>query len=278
MTTSTQRKLKHALVYALLIVIVFLINLPTISMFGTALKSKSEALSSTTLFPAKPHFENILFVFKHTDFGRNIWNSFYISTLVTLFCLIFASMSGYALSRFRGRFFSFYQILLLMLQMFPLVLLLIPLFIIYKKLNFINTPFSLLFSYTTLNLPFSIWMLRGFFDTIPYSLEESVMIDGCSQFKSFYIIVLPLSAPGLSTVGIFTFINCWNEYMLASVFLRNDEIKTITVGLQKFVEQFTIDWSALMSASAVATIPTIFILLVAQKYLVQGLTAGAVKG
>jgi ABC-type glycerol-3-phosphate transport system permease component len=276
---SARKRAGNVMTYVALVVIVLAINLPTVSMMGTALKGKQEALSSTALFPKRPHFENILNVLQKTTFGRNIINSFVVASCVTALCIGISSMAGYAISRFQQlRSFKSYAVMLLILQMFPLVLLLIPLFVIYKTFGLIDTPFSVLLSYTTINLPFSIWMLKGFFDTIPFALEESAMIDGCSQFHSYYRIVLPISAPGLSTVGIFTFVNSWNEYMLASIFLRSDKYMTLTVGLQKFTQQYTTDWAGLMTAATIATIPTLFVLMFAQKYLIQGLTAGAVKG
>lgn len=279
MLTRKQRKLYGNLVtYIVLIILIFLINLPTLSMVGTALKAQDEALRTSSLFPRVPHFENLYNVVVKTAFGRNVINSLIVSTSVTIFCIAIASFAGYAISRFRGGVFSFYSTLLLMLQMFPLILLLIPLFIIFKAMRLIDTPFSVILAYTAWNLPFSIWMLKGFFDSIPFDLEESAMVDGCSQFTSYLRIVLPISAPGISTVGIFTFVNSWNEYMLASIFLRSDEIKTITVGLQKFTQQYQTDWAGLMAASTISTIPTLIFLLFAQKYLIQGLTAGAVKG
>jgi ABC-type glycerol-3-phosphate transport system permease component len=268
----------NGLVYILLIIFVFLINLPTLSMVGTALKSRQEALSSSALLPREFHFENFIYVLGRTTFSRNLLNSFLVAIIVTLSCIIVSSLAGYAISRFKSRFMSMYSTLLLVLQMFPGVLLLIPLFVIYKSLGLIDNTWSVILSYTTMNLPFSIWMLKGFFDTIPFELEESAMIDGSSQFRAYYSIVLPISMPGISTVGIFTFINAWNEYMLASIFLRSDEVQTLTVGLEKFVLQYSSDWASLMAASTIATIPTLIFLLFAQRYLIEGLTAGAVKG
>lgn len=269
---------KNAWVYLVIIIVVYIINIPFMSMVGTSLKTKAAAMSTTSLLPKVWTLENYVYVFKGTTFAVNLLNSFYVSILVTLSCIFIAAMAGYALSRFRGKFFSGYSVFMLLLQMFPGVLLLIPLFIIYNQLNIINTPMSVILSYLAINLPFSIWMLKGFFDTISFSLEESAMIDGCSQFRTFWKIVMPISAPGLCSVAIFTFITSWNEYMLASIFLRSDSVQTLTVGLQKFVQQYTSDWAALMAASTISTIPTIIFLLVAQKYLIEGLTAGAVKG
>jgi multiple sugar transport system permease protein len=278
MKRKNRERINHSIVYAVLIVTGFLINLPIISMMGTALKEPSQALMDTNLLTWPPNFRNFSDIFSHTTFGRSIFNSAFVSVTVTVLCMFIASLAGYAISRFKGRVFSWYLTLLLVLQMFPGVLLLIPLFVIFKGLGLINTLFSVILSYLTLNLPFSIWMLKGFFDTIPTELDEAATIDGCGPFSTYYRIILPISLPGLSSVAIFTFLNSWNEYLLASIFLRKESIRTITVGLQQFVQQFSSQWGQLMSASTLATIPTLIFLIVAQKYLIEGLTAGSVKG
>jgi ABC-type glycerol-3-phosphate transport system permease component len=263
-----------------IIALIFLVNLPTISMAGTALKGRSKALSDISLFPSPANWDFSAFkaVLFFTDFPLNLFNSLRVAFTVTLICIVIASMTGYTLSRFRGRFFSVYGTLLLILQIFPSVLLLLPLFVLFSRLKLTNTLYSLMLAYTAMNLAFSTWMMSGFFDSIPKELEESGMVDGCTRFQTFYKIILPISLPGIATVGIFTFINAWNEYTLASVLVQKKAMQTMTVGLQKFVQQFTSDWATLMAASSLAIIPTVIVLIVAQKYLIQGMTAGAVKG
>lgn len=278
MKLRKKKKLEDLFTYIALSIIVILINIPLIAMLGTALKTNRATMTTSTLFPRQIDFTTFKTVLFESPFGRNLFNSFYIAFIVTFACIVIASFAGYAISRFKGLVFGFYSMLLLALQMLPRVLLLIPLFILFKNLNLIDTPLSVIISYTAIGLPFSTWMLKGFFDTIPISLEESAMIDGCSRFQSYYKIVLPLAAPGIAAVGIFTFILAWNEYLFASVFLRSEANRTITIGLERFVQQYTSQWAELMSASTLATIPAIIILLFAQKYLIQGLTAGSVKG
>lgn len=268
------------LTYVALILIVLCVDLPFISMFGTALKGRSEALSSLELIPklSEWKFDSFIQVMTGTRFGFNMLNSAIVSVTVTVFCIAFAVCAGYALSRFKGKIFNLYGIFVLLLQMFPAVLMMIPLFVIFKSLNLVDKLPSVMLAYTSLNLPFSIWMTKGFFDSIPVDIEEAAHIDGCNQFMGFLRVVLPISLPGVSTVGIFTFINAWGEYTFASIFLRSDNVHTLTIGLQQFVLQYTSDWPALMAASCIATIPTLIFLLVAQKYLIQGMAAGAVKG
>jgi ABC-type glycerol-3-phosphate transport system permease component len=272
--------IKDTTTHITLTILVFCLNLPFFSMLGTAMKGRTKALSTISLFP-KPNeidfsaFQSVLF---HTNFPINIRNSLIVAFTVMLSCIVIASMAGYAISRFRGKFFNGYSTMLLLLQIFPGVLLLLPLFIMFTNLRLANTLYCLMLSYTTMNLAFSTWMMRGFFDSIPKELEEAGMVDGCTRFQAFYRVVLPLSLPGVSTIAIFTFINAWNEYMIASILVKKNDLQTMTLGLQKFVQQFTSDWSTLMAASSIAIVPTLIGLIIAQKYLIEGMTAGAVKG
>lgn len=271
------RTLKHFF----LIIAVFLTALPFISMVGTAIKEKSVALASTSLIPTswdEVSFESFYTVLFKTTFGRNILNSLIVALAAVALCTLVAALAGYAISRFRGRFFDFYSVMLLVMQMFPTILILIPIFIIFTDIGLEDTLYSVIIVYATVNLAFSTWMLKGFFDSIPNELEEAAMIDGCAKFKAFWKIVLPLALPGIATVAIFTFINAWNEYTMASIFLRSDTMRTMTVGLQKFVQQNTSDWTRLMAASTIGTIPALIFLFFTQRFLIAGMTAGAVKG
>jgi ABC-type glycerol-3-phosphate transport system permease component len=162
--------------------------------------------------------------------------------------------------------------------MFPLILALIPLFIIFKDAGLVNTYYSVILVYTVLNLAFATWMFEGFFDAIPRELEEAAFVDGCSRFRTLTRIVLPLSGPGTAAVTIFTFLLCYNEFLIASIFLRDPNTMTIPVGIQMFMQQYSTDWGSLMAAASLASIPTIIFFLFVQKYMVQGVVAGAVKG
>lgn len=264
--------------YLALSLIVLAVNLPFLQMLMTAFKSRLEAISSTDFFPKHLSLESFTVVLTNSDFLANMLNSLKIALLVTAFCILFAVMAGYAVSRFRGAVFNTYTTFMLILQLFPGVLMLIPLFIIFRTMGLIDNHWSTILAYTTSNLPFSIWLLKGFFDSIPEDIEQAGMIDGCSRFASFWRLVLPVSMPGVSTVAIFTFINAWGEFTVASILLRSDRLLTMTVGLQKFKQQFTTDWPSLMAASALCTIPTLCFLVFAQKYLIRGMSAGSVKG
>jgi len=273
-------KIKDFFTYVALIIVTYIMLVPLLAVFGTAFKERTQAMASTSIFPGWGEWsiESFISVVTRTAYMQNILNSIFVALTVTFCCIVIASMAGYALSRFRGKVFSGYAVLLLLLQMFPAMLLLLPLFIIFQTFGLTNSLWSLVISYTTLNLAFSIWMLKGFFDTIPQELELAAMVDGCTRFGAWIRIVMPISLPGIGTVAIFTFINAWNEFTLASIFLRRDELFTMTLGLQRFVQQFGADWPLLMAAAVIGSLPTIVFLLFAQKLLIQGMTAGAVKG
>lgn len=264
-------------VYIGLTVFAVFYSLPFISMIGTALKGDSEALSNSALFPKHLVWDS----FRKVLEGRFIMttvNSMKISLCVSLLCVILACLSGYALSRCKGKIFALYGSGVMVLQMFPMMLMLIPLFLIYKNLHLIDTHLSLILSYTCLNLPFSVWLMKGFFDTVPYELEESAYIDGCGKFGTLMRIVIPVSLPGIATAGIFTFLNVWNEYTFSNTFVKNPDLVTLTVGLQDYLSQNSNSWGQMMAASTIGIIPSVLFLLFAQKYLIQGMTAGAVKG
>lgn len=246
-------------------------------MVGTAFKGDEEALSNTSLFPSAPVLDSFYKVLDGSFINTTI-NSLKIGLIVSLVCVVLACFSGYALSRCKGKIFAFYGTGVMVLQMFPMMLMIIPLFLIYKNLHLIDTHISLILSYTCLNLPFSIWLMKGFFDTVPFELEESAYIDGSGRFSTLVKIIIPVSLPGIATSGIFTFLNVWNEYTFANTFVKNPELVTLTVGLQQYLSQNSNSWGQMMAASTIGIIPSILFLLLAQKYLIQGMTAGSVKG
>lgn len=271
-------KQKNGWVYAALVLSLFILLLPILSMFSTAFKTNAELYQSASLLPKKPTLDNFAYVLKNTDFVTNIRNSIIVSLVVTLISVVAAALAGYSLNRFQGHPVKVFSVLLYLVQMIPAILLLMPLFMVIRQIGLYDRLPALMIAYTAINLPVCIYMMKSFFATIPHEIEESAVIDGCSQFKAYLLLVLPISAPGLTSVGIIAFIYSWNEYMLASVFIRSDAVKTLSVGLSQFSQQFSVEWGAMMAAAALATIPAALFLIFAQKYIVQGLTAGAVKG
>ena len=211
------------------------------------------------------------------DFLRFFWNSLIVSTLTTILAVIVAVPAAYAFSRFRfpGRRFLFFSVLLR--NMFPAVIFLVPLFILMRFLGLVNTHGSLVLTYLTFGLPLAIWLLKGFYDNIPIQLDLAARIDGATRFQAFFYIVMPLSVPGIIATAIYSFIGAWNEYIYAYTFLNRNDQLTLPVGIQRFFAENTTDWPGLMAASFMMSIPVVVLFLVLQKYFVRALTEGAVK-
>ena len=211
------------------------------------------------------------------DFLRYLWNSLFVSTATTIMALVVAVPAAYAFSRFRfpGRKFLFFAVLLR--NMFPAVIFLVPLFILMRWLGLVNTHGSLVLTYLTFGLPLAIWLLKGFYDNIPIQLDQAARIDGATRFQAFVFIVMPLSTPGIIATAIYSFIGAWNEYIYAYTFLNRNDKMTLPVGIQRFFSENTTDWPGLMAASFIMSVPVVVLFLVLQRYFVRALTEGAVK-
>lgn len=212
-------------------------------------------------------------------FGRQLLNSIIISIGTTLFGVFFAATAAYAFSRFRFAGRKSGMMVFLVVQMFPATLLMIPLYIILSKLHLLNSVLGLILVYSTTAIPFCVWMLKGYFDTIPKELEEAALIDGASRLRIFYTIVLPLARPALAVTALFSFMTAWNEYILAATFLSREETYTLPVLLKSYVgEHGSADWGAFAAGAVLVSIPIVALFYVLQKHLVSGLTSGGVKG
>jgi arabinogalactan oligomer/maltooligosaccharide transport system permease protein len=212
------------------------------------------------------------------EFLHWFWNSIAIALVTTAIGVFLAATAGYALSRYR---FPGYRAALnsfLITQMFPAAILLVPIYNIIVNLGLLNTKGALILTYSSVAVPFCVWMLKGYFDTIPISLEEAGRIDGLTPFGTFWKIVMPLSLPGIAVTSFYSFITAWNEVAFANVIMTENETYTLPVGLRTYVFQFDQDWELLTAGSMLVLVPAAFMFLVAQRYLVSGLTRGGVKG
>jgi multiple sugar transport system permease protein len=257
--------------------------LPMVWMLITSLKTQFAALQYPPQWwpkdPTLDQYRTLLSPSNPTgkEFLRYMVNSIWVSTATTVIGVAVAVPAAYAFSRFRfpGRQGLFYSVLLR--NMFPAVVFLMPLFIMMRKLHLINTHASLILTYLTFGLPLSIWLLKGFYDNIPAQLEQAARIDGATRFQAFYKIVMPLSSPGIIATAIYSFIIAWNEYVYALTFLNDKQLLTLPVGLQRFFTEFATNWPGLMAASFIMSVPVVVLFLVLQKYFVRALTEGAVK-
>jgi multiple sugar transport system permease protein len=230
------------------------------------------------LSPTVWSLENYRRVLRDSTFVGSVANSSKVALTVTLLAVPLAFAGGYALARYRSRGTRLVGLALLASQMLPAIMLAIPLYVLLAKLRLIDTHTALIIAYTTFALPFTTWMLRGFFEGIPREIEECALVDGCSRQRMLWRIVLPISLPGLAAAAILVFLLAWNEYLFAMLLIHSENLKTFPVTLTTFTSRWRVDYAALAAASVIVSVPVATVFLLLQRYLVSGLTAGAVKG
>ena len=265
--------------YAVLTLFAFIAVFPILNIITVSLRPSDQLLQrSLALIPEGASLNNYRVLLTETAFLRWLGNSLLVSLVVTVTGVALASTAGYALSRFRfkGRKGALSGILVT--QMFPATMLLLPLYIVLVRLGLINSYLGIVVIYTATALPFCVWQMKGYYDTIPASLEEAARIDGASPWQAFYKVILPLAAPALVITALFSFMSAWNEYVVAAVVLQDTELFTLPVGLKLFQSSLATQWGLYAAGSLLVSIPVIALFLVLSRYLISGLTLGAVKG
>lgn len=238
-----------------------------------------DRLRAVVPWPQQWSFSNFISVMTDQPFGRWLANSILVSVLTTVVGVFLACTAAYAFSRFKFPGRRVGMMSFLVSQMFPGTLMLIPLYIIIVQvLGLGSNRFGLVIVYATTSVPFSVWMLKGYFDTIPRELEEAALIEGASAGQVFWRIVLPLAKPAVAITALFSFMQSWNEFILAATFMNEENMYTAPVGLRFFVGGFSQQWGYFAAGSIIVSLPIVFLFLYLQKYLVSGLTAGSVKG
>jgi ABC-type glycerol-3-phosphate transport system permease component len=273
--TSARRR---RILFVVLAAATLIINLPILLMVLNSFQTTDQLMTARRLIPEQPTIANYLYLSQRTAFWTYLSNSMLISFASTIVSATIASLAGYALSRYRGAVTAIYSQALFVVQMFPIILALIPLFVLFRSLGLINSPLSVIILYSVVHLPFATWMARSFFDSIPRELEEAALIYGCSAFGAFARIVLPLSGPGLAAIAIFSFLFSYNEFFVANLFLKDQSAMTLPVGIRMFMQQYSTDWGSLMAAATVTLVPTFILFLFVQKYIAYGAVSGGVKG
>ncbi|BFP55713.1 sugar ABC transporter permease [Streptomyces griseus] len=292
MTTATDTPARHAVrktrprgerspiasvaLHLTLIVASVIAVFPVLWVLLTSLKPAE--LATTTDFFRETTFVNYTNLVRDTEFLNWFANSAIIASLSTLIGVFVSATTGYAVSRFRFPGKRGLMWTLLITQMFPVAVLIVPIYNIMSNLGLLNKPAGLVITYLTIAVPFCAWMMKGFFDTIPREIDESGEVDGLTPFGTFFRLVLPLAKPGLAVTAFYFFITAWGEVAYASAFLVGDENLTLAGGLQKFVNQYGAQWGPMTAASVLIAIPAALVFLFAQKHLVTGMSAGAVKG
>lgn len=259
-----------------ILLLVLLLVFPIYWMLVSAVTPGGSVLGAG-LVPEEITFEAFRNVFTRTDVGRWFYNSFLVTGLTVLISVPLAALAGYALSRFKDPGIYGLGYALLTSRMLPSVVLIIPLYYVFVKMGLINSLWGLVLANTTMELPFGAWMMKGFFDSIPRELEEAAEVDGCGLGGALVRVVAPLSLPGLTATTIHSAILAWGEFLFASSLLQTPPNWTVTVGLASFQGEYQVAWSDVMAATAAFSIPILLVFALLQRYLVSGLTAGAVK-
>ncbi|MFF5917178.1 sugar ABC transporter permease [Streptomyces flavochromogenes] len=249
---------------------------PVLWVLLTSLKPAKYAI--TTDFFKETTLENYTNLLKDTPFLTWFGNSLLVAGLTTVIGVFISATTGYAVSRFRFPGKRGLMWTLLITQMFPVAVLIVPIYNIMASMGLLNQPVGLVITYLTIAVPFCAWMMKGFFDTIPREIDESGYVDGLTPFGTFWRLILPLAKPGIAVTAFYSFITAWGEVAYASAFMVGDENLTLAGGLQKFVNQYGAQWGPMAAASVLIAIPAALVFLFAQRHLVTGMSAGAVKG
>ena len=278
---SIKKALLNVFKWAVLLIIMFFLLFPIYWVVLTSFKTNMESyLYPPTFLPKVPTLEGFINLFtNYPEFFIYYKNNIIVSALSTILVCMVALFSGYALSRVRINWNKYVIAFLLFSQMFPVVSRLISLYGLLRDWGLLNTTAGLVLSITAGQLPFSITLMASFFDAVPRDLEEAAFIDGASRFKTMFQVVMPLVIPGLLAVGIYSFLVAWDDYLYASTLIQNDALRTLSTGVTlRYLGELSYDWSLVNSISVVGTLPMVFVFFFFQKYMIKGLTAGAVKG
>jgi len=285
-SVSPHRKSTQRMWNLLAWVILVLLAIPAVWIVLTAFRPQAEVNASppvwipraltldafTTMFGLNPDVRQRVAVEQY------LVNSLIVATISTLVTVSFGTLAGYAFAQFRFRFHTLAFLGIILSRAVPGVALSLPLFLLFTRLGLTNNLLGISFVYVAVNIPFTIWLMDGFFRQIPYDLTEAAYIDGCSKWAAFWRVNLPLAVPGISTAAIFAFLASWNEFQIVSVLVRSNDARTFPPGLFAFTEQFTIDWRGMCAMSVIMMIPAVVFVILTQRNLVRGLTFGAVKG
>lgn len=262
----------------LMLVIVAVAIFPFLWMLFTSLKEKGATMTiPPTFLPPKISWDGYRQVLD-MSFLKYFFNSFYIALTTTAGALILGVMAGIGFSRYQFKGSKGFKLGILVTQLFPLILLVPPYYLLMSKMGLLDTHASLMITYCALTLPFCVWMLTTYFGTVPVDMEESAMIDGCSKLQAYIRITIPMAAPGIAATAIFAFVLAWNEFVFANTFVDTPALRTLPIGLRTFMGQYSTEWNVLMAASVLTTLPVVLMFIFLQKYFIRGMTSGSVKG
>lgn len=272
-------KVEKIISYAVLTFFAAFAVYPILVVFSISIRPGDRLLSkSLAIIPQNFTFQTYVQLFTEHPFLHWMMNSLIVSILVTIFAVTLAATAGYAFSRYKFKLRNASMIGLITTQMFPVTMLLLPLFIMLIKIGAYDSYIGLIIAYSATALPFTIWQMKGYYDTIPFSLEEAATIDGAGQFTTFYKIILPLALPALAITSLFSFMTAWSEYLVAAVLIQDQDLFTLPIGLKLFSSNMEVAWGLYSAGAIVVSIPVVILFLSLSRWLVSGLTLGSVKG
>ena len=276
---QARRVVVRGLLYVGAAVLVFQAAFPFLWMASTSMKPPAEVFAQPPYFvPKAPTWENFWRLFTATNFLIYFRNSLTVSGLAVLLTMVVGAAGAYSLTRYRYPGREQIAGLILCTYMFAPIMIVIPFFILVKKVGIQNTHFALVLAFASVCLPFALWLLRAFFETIPIELEEAALVDGADRLRAVVYVVLPLALPGVIATSIFTFILAWNDYIFTRILISADELKTLPVGVQDLFHSALIDWGLIMAAGVLITIPALAFFIAVQRHLVAGWGSGGLKG
>ncbi|NLO09368.1 MAG: carbohydrate ABC transporter permease [Clostridiales bacterium] len=264
--------------YTVLVIASIVVLIPILWMLSTSLKIESETISIPPKWiPDNPSLEAYSRLWSEYPFLTYFKNSIIIVLSSVFLSVLFSCLAGYGVTRFNFKARKSFLSFLLVTQMFPSIMMLIPYYKVLSTYGINDSLLGMIIVYISFTVPFCSWMMVGFFRTIPLELDEAAIIDGCSRWKAFYKIILPMTLPGIASSAIYAFITGWNEYMFAQVLINSPELKTVPLGIAELNGFYKILWNDMMAASIIASLPLVILFIFLQKYFISGLTAGAVK-
>jgi ABC-type glycerol-3-phosphate transport system permease component len=280
MSKRRQReRIVKGFIYLSITLITLVLVFPFLWMVSTSLKERGEMFAATpTFLPKVPTIANYVSMWTEYKFYNYLRNSLIVASATTVISLLFATFLAYGISRFKFRGKTAVFDLLILTQMFPLPLLIITIYVTFAQLGLIDSRAGLTIAYCTFAIPFATMMLKAYFDGLPVELEEAAAIDGCGPIGTIFRIVVPISSPAIAAMGLFSFILAWQEFMMALTLIRTTSLRTLPVGITMMVGFRDIMWGPLMAGTSLVTMPVVFLFIYFQKYLITGMTMGAVKG
>ncbi len=270
--------LSGAVSYVYLTILAIFATFPLLWIILSSIKAKGELTNDPTAFwPKQISFENFRIVLDQLNFGNNVFNSLIIAGCTTVIAVTIAALGAYGVIRFFPRIGKAITRVLITTYMFPPILLAVPYAIIMGRIGLMNNRAGLVLVYLSLTVPYAMWLLVGFFKTVPLEIEEAAMIDGANKMQVFVQVVLPIIAPGVVAVAIYTFINVWNEFLYSLILINSNQKMTVAVALKSLGGQEVLDWGVMMAASTIVVIPSVVFFMIIQKKIAGGLAQGSIK-